>query len=132
MEDKISKMLSKILNILFLYNIVGTTYGGLVGIFLLSIQDVIAIYIPFVGLIKWYGFIVFGVLVFNIKPLVKRKYEDPKMEMSLKYMREAIAQGNFSEKEIRQLWREYIVAMLKEISVQSNDTVFRNNTGVTE
>lgn len=115
-----------------MYNVVGTTYGALLGIFMLSIQDVIALYFPFVALIKWYGFITLGVLIFNIKPLVKRKYEEPKMEISLKYMREAIAQGNFSEKEIRQLWRDFIVTMLEEIREQSNDTVFRNNTGVTE
>lgn len=72
MKDIITALLLKILNILFLYNVLGTSYGCLVGLFLLSIQPLIVMFIPILGFIKWYGFITFGILIFNVKPMIRK------------------------------------------------------------
>ena len=113
--DNSTKYLSRAINILFLYNVIGTSCGLLVGIFLLSMQDVLSLLFPFIALIKGYGFIAFGVLLFNIKPLVKGKYTDPKIEIKLKYIREMLSEGNFSDSEQRKIWRDAITSISKEL-----------------
>ena len=116
MKDNVTKILLKAINILFLYNVLGTSYGCLFGLLLLSLQKVFALFIPSFGLIKWYGFIAFGVLVFNIPPIVKKKYTDPKIETKLKYTREILKEGNFGEKEKRTIWRDMIISVSRELS----------------
>ena len=122
MHDPLSKVFSKIINILFLYNVTGTSYGVLIGLLLLSLQDIISIYIPVFSLIKWYGFIILGILIFNIKPLTSNKYEDPKIEMQLKYIREMIKEGNFTAKEKKQIWENVINSTIIEFSNTTSDT----------
>lgn len=126
MKDTITRILLKILNILFLYNVLGTCYGCLLGLTLLSLQEVLAEYIPIIALVKWYGFITFGVLIFNIKLMVKKEYEDPRIEMQLKYLREILKEGNLSDKEKRTYWREAINCILK-ISCESKDNITNKN-----
>lgn len=121
MDNKITKILLNTLNILFLYNVLGTAYGCLFGLLLLSLQDVAAVYLPVIGLIRWYGFIVFGVLTFNIRPMVKQKYIDPRIEQKLKYVREILNEGNFSEKEKKQHWRKLILEILNELPESAID-----------
>ena len=57
MKDTITRMLLKIVNILFLYNVLGTCYGCLFGLILLSLKEALATYIYIVALVGWYGFI---------------------------------------------------------------------------
>lgn len=118
--DFVTRLLLKILNILFMYNILGTCYGCLLGIFLLSLQDVLAVYISVIGSIKWYGFIAFGVLAFNITTMTIRKYEDPDIEKRLKYIKEIIKESNFSEQEKRTIWRETVSSIIKDFSGNTN------------
>lgn len=108
MKDIITRIFLKILTILFIYNVQGTCFGCCLGLMLLSLQSVLAVYIPIIALVKWYGFITFGVLIFNIKPIVKNKYEDPVIETQLKYVREIMKEGNLSDKEKRAYWRKTI------------------------
>uniref|UniRef100_UPI0025A9FE02 hypothetical protein n=1 Tax=Thomasclavelia cocleata TaxID=69824 RepID=UPI0025A9FE02 len=60
-------------------------------------------------------FIAFGIFIFNIKPLLKKTYEDPKIELNLKYIKEVIQEGNFSEKEKRAIWRKMIDSITNEL-----------------
>lgn len=106
--DNITKYLARVIDTLFLYNFKGTCSGILFGIFLLSVQDLLALFFPIIGLIKWYGFISFGVLLFNIKPLIKGKYVDPKIEIQLKYVREILNEGNFSNAEKKKIFRDLL------------------------
>lgn len=122
MKDTITRMLLKIVNILFLYNVLGTCYGCLFGLILLSLKAALATYIPIVALVEWYGFISFGILMFNIKPMVKKKYEDPKIEMQLKYLREILKEANLSDKEKRVYWRETINCILNVSTENMNKT----------
>ncbi|RKI74797.1 hypothetical protein [uncultured Clostridium sp.] len=122
MKDTITRMLLKIVNILFLYNVLGTCYGCLFGLILLSLKAALATYIPIVALVEWYGFISFGILMFNIKPMVKKKYEDPKIEMQLKYLREILKEANLSDKEKRVYWRETINCILNISTENMNKT----------
>lgn len=127
MKDTITRLLLKVINILFLYNVIGTIYGCLFGLLLLSLQNVISLYLVQFKLIEWYGFIVFGVLIFNLKPLISKKYEDPRIEMRLKYIRELLKEGNFSESEKRRIWRETINEVSKELSMESKDNNINND-----
>lgn len=120
MKDTITRILLKILNSLFMYNIRGTCFGCLMGIILLSLQPVLETFFPVVGNIEWYGFIAFGVLMFNIKSMIKREYEDPRIEMQMKYLREMLKEGKLSDKEKRIYWREAIKCIL-EISSKNLD-----------
>ena len=64
--EKIARILLNVLNILFVFNIKATSYGVLFGTLLLSLQNMIALYIKPVREIEWYGFVVFGILVFSL------------------------------------------------------------------
>lgn len=131
MKDTITRILLKIINILFMYNIRGTCLGCLVGIILLSLQPVLEIFFPVVGNIEWYGFIAFGVLLFNIKSLIKREYEDPRIEIQMKYLREMLKEGKLSDKEKRIYWREAIKCILdissENVDKTNKEDSFSNN-----
>ena len=122
MKDTVTKIFIKVLNILFLYNIVGTTFGCLVGFLALSFQEAFALYFPLIGKIKWYGFISLGVLLFNIPPLVKKRYMDPEIEKRLKYTREILKEGAFTDKEKKLHWRRLMNTILKEWSEDTANT----------
>lgn len=125
MKDDISRILLKGINGLFLYNFVGTSLGCLVGLLLLSLQGLIAEYIPQIGLIKWYGFIVFGILLFNIPRFVTKKFVDPKIESKLRYLREIIKEANFSKMEAKAIWRNFLKTFIESsvdiINVEHGD-----------
>jgi len=120
-KDELTYQASKAINTLFLYNVLGTSYGVLLGILICSLQDLIASYFPFFSLIKWYGFIVFGVLLFNIKPMVKKEYLDPDIERMLVYIRQGIKEGKFTKAEERALWRNVANSIIREYSKTTND-----------
>ena len=122
MKDTITRILLKVLTILFIYNVQGTCYGCLFGLTLLSMKSVLAEFFPIIALIKWYGFITFGVLGFNIIPIIKKKYEDPVIETQLKYIREIMKESNLSDKEKRACWRKVIENILKTSSENMNNT----------
>lgn len=122
MKDTISKLIFRCLNVLFLYNVLGTSYGCLAGILLKSLQPVIAIYIPSFGLIKWYGFIAFGILLFNFKPIVQKEYMHPKIEIELKYIRDMLKESNLSASEKRLIWRETITKVSNELLSNMEDS----------
>lgn len=127
-KDVFTYQISRAFNILFLYNVLGTSYGVLLGFLLLSLQDLIAsLFTPF-GLIKWYGFIFFGVLLFNIKPIVKKKYIDPDIERQLAYIRQMIKEGKFSDTEKRGIWRNAINSIIFEYNQNANMTHNNSNS----
>lgn len=131
--DKVTYYIKRTLNILFLYNVLGTSYGVLVGLLLLSLQDFLASFYQPIGLIKGFGFLVFGVLLFNIKYLIKKKYEDPYIEAKLKYIREIIKSGHFSEQEKRLIWRKAINSLILEVDGNiDNECKDNSNTSVQE
>lgn len=122
MWDIITRFFLKVLNTLFLYNVKGTCFGCLVGLTVSSLQPMLAIYIPNFERIEWYGFVAFGVLIFNIKPMIKKEYEDPRIEIQMKYLREMLKEGKLSEKEKRLYWREAISCILNISSESVNKT----------
>lgn len=126
--DKLTQYFSRALNIMFLYNVLGTSYGVLLGIFLLSLQDVIASFWPIVGLIKGYGFLALGVLLFNIKPMVEKKYVDPNIERQLRYIREMIKEAKFTEQEKRAIWRNAIYSIVADNDEGTDVTSNTNNS----
>lgn len=131
--DKVTYYMKRTLNVLFLYNVLGTSYGVLVGLLLLSLQDYFASFYQPISLIKGYGFLVFGILLFNIKYLIKKKYEDPYIEAKLKYIREMIKSGHFSEQEKRQIWRNSINSLILDIDGNiDNESKEDSNTSVQE
>ncbi len=100
------------------------------GVIFLSLQNMLAEYCPAIGLIKWYGFIAFGIFIFNIKPLLKKTYEDPKIELNLKYIKEVIQEGNFSEKEKRAIWRKMIDSITNELLDENKNNNQDDNNNV--
>lgn len=82
----------------------------------------IASYFPPIGLIKGYGFIAFGILIFNIKPFVKKKYFDPYIEKQLAYIRQVVKEGKFTESEERALWGNAINSILSEYNQTANSS----------
>lgn len=128
MKDTATKIILQAINVLFLYNVQGTSYGILLGLFFLSLQDAFSIYASLIGSIKWYGFIVFGVLLFNIKPLISKTYINPKIEMHLKYVRETLNESNLSDKEKKLIWKETIQSISTELSKGINITESANNS----
>lgn len=133
MKDIVSRIVLQAINTLFLYNIQGTSYGVLLGVFLLSLQDVFSIYILLVGSVKWYGFIAFGILLFNIKPMINKTYINPMIEMQLKYVREMLNESNLSDREKKLIWRDTIKSISNELSKGVNYTNINSdlNNGVT-
>lgn len=127
MKDTVSKLFIKAIDILFIYNVTGTSYGIILGVFLLSLKEALSLVCPTFGLIKWYGYIAFGVIIFNIKPMIKQTYINPRVESILKYTRELIKEGNFSEKEKKRIWHETIESISKEILENHDDANNSNN-----
>lgn len=127
-KDQLTYQLSRAINTLFLYNVLGTSYGVLLGVLIYSVQDLIALCFPVFGLIKWYGFIAFGVLLFNIKPIVKKKYIDPDIERKLVYIRQIIKTGNFTKAEERAMWRNVANSIIAEYSKTTNSKDDLHNT----
>lgn len=126
-KDKVTYHVSKAINILFLYNAVGTSYGILLGVTALAFQKLIALYFPPFGLIEWYGFITIGVILFNIKPMVTKKYLDPDIEKQLVYIRKYIKEGKFTESEERAIWRKAINTIVSEYGQTTNNNENINN-----
>lgn len=112
-KDDLTYQVSRAINILFLYNVIGTSYGVLLGVLVLSFQELLASILPPFGLIKWYGFIVLGVLIFNIKPIIKKKYIDPNIEKQLIYVRQLIKEGKLSAKEKKEIYRKLIITVIE-------------------
>lgn len=128
-KDKVTYHVSRAINILFLYNAVGTSFGILVGVTVMGVQTLIAQYFPPFGLIKWYFFITLGIIIFNIKPFITKKYLDPEIERLLAYIRQTIKEGNFTESEERRIWREVIELVMAEYNhVANNDENLNNPT----
>lgn len=121
-KEQLTYQASRAINTLFLYNVLGTSYGILFGVFIISIQKVIAIYCPIFGLIEWYGFIAFGVLLFNIKPIVKKEYLDPDIEKQLVYIRQIIKEGNLTKAEERTIWRNAVNSIITDYKKPTNDS----------
>lgn len=122
--EKITKILLNVLNILFVFNIKATSYGVLFGALLLSLQNMIALYIKPVREIEWYGFVVFGILVFSLI-FSKNKYEDPNIETKLKYIHKMIREGKFSKKEEQEIWRKAIQSITDD---QITDNQYLNKS----
>lgn len=118
--EVLTELLMQVINILFLYNITGTTFGILLGLFIISIQQVVIIYFPIIGHFPWYGSMSFCIMLFNKQYLFTKKYEDPMIEKRLKYVREVIKESNFSKAEERMIWRKTIEIILEEIT---NDSI---------
>lgn len=121
-KEQLTYQASKAINTLFLYNVLGTSYGILLGVFLMSLQKVIATYFPIFGQIEWYGFMAFGVLLFNIKPIVKKEYLDPDIEKRLVYIRQIIKEGNFTKAEERTIWRNAVNSIIADCKKPTNDS----------
>lgn len=121
-KDQLTYHASRAINTLLLYNILGTSYGILVGVFILSIQKVIASFLPIFDLIEWYGFIAFGILLFNIKPIVKKEYLDPDIEKRLVYIRQIIKEGNLTKAEERAIWRNAVDSIIMDYRKPTNDS----------
>ena len=126
-KDKITYQVSRAINSLFLYNWTGTCYGILLGITIMGFQKLIAEYFPPFGLIEWYAFIAFGVLFFNIKPMITKKYLDPNIEQHLVYIRKIIKEGKFTESEERTIWRKSINIILSEYNQTARNDESLNN-----
>lgn len=126
-KDKITLVMSRAINILFLYNALGTSYGVLLGVVILAFQDFIASYFPPFGLIDWYGFIALGVLLFNIKPMVTKKYLDPDIEKQLVYIRQMLKEGKLTRLEERAIWRNAINSIITEYNYTKNNDEHLNN-----
>lgn len=126
-KDKITLVISRVINFLFLYNPLGTSYGVLVGVTVFAFQDLIASYFPPFGSIHWFGFITLGVLLFNIKPIVTKKYLDPDIEKQLVYIRQMIKEGKLTESEERAIWRKAINSIVSEFSHATNNNGNLNN-----
>lgn len=124
-KDELTYQVSRAFNTLFLYNVLGTSRGVVLGFFLLGLQNLIAKYFPSFGLIEWYCFIMFGVILFNIEPMVKKKYIDPNIEKQLLYIRLMIKEGEFTEAEKRTIWRNAINSIILEYN-QNIDTTNNN------
>lgn len=120
-KDKLTYHISRAINIMFLYNAVGTSYGILLGVIAMGFQKLIASYFPPFGLIEWYAFIALGVIFFNFKPMVTRKYLDPDIEKQLEYIRRIIKEGKFTESEERAIWRKVINSIMLENNLTANN-----------
>ena len=127
-RDELTYFVSRAMNTLFLFNVVGTSYGIVFGLLIMALQELIASLFPPFGLIKWYGFIAIGVLLFNFKPIVKQKYIDPSIERELVYIRQIIKEGNFGEKEKKAIWRNAIYKIIENYNGNDNIGMTENNS----
>lgn len=126
-KDKLTYLISRAIKTLFLYNAVGTSFGILVGVTVMGLQPLIASYFQPFALIKWYAFITLGMVVFNIKPLVKKEFLDPEVERQLASIRQYIKAGNFSKSEERKMWRDVIESAITGFSQERNNDANINN-----
>ncbi|MCH5210779.1 MAG: hypothetical protein J1F01_07430 [Oscillospiraceae bacterium] len=103
--DKITRLLDKAINFLFVYNPLNTALGLIFGGILMGMKDFFAKYFSPIGEVSWYAFILFGVLIFDIPCLIFGIKTSPETERKIKELNEIQKSGNFSPEEIRSQWR---------------------------
>lgn len=133
-NDTITRVIIKIIDVMFLNNIERTCYGFLCGTLLLSLQDFISTFFPLFGLIKWYGFICFGIMIFNLNPFIKKKYANPKIESIMNYTKEVIEEGNFSSREKKEIWKNVVTLIINNYlnNIGQSDQTEAVNNNITE
>lgn len=122
-KDKFTYFILRAIKILFLYNAVGTSFGIFVGVTVMGFQKLIASYFSPFGLIEWYAFITLGMIIFNIKPMVTKKFLDPEMEKQLVYIRQYIKDGKFTKAEERAIWRKAIDSVMVQFNQTTNNNI---------
>lgn len=119
--DTLSKTLSNALNFLFLHNPKYTSFGIVFGVFLYGIRGFFVLNIPSIDKIEWYAFIALGVMLFNIPNISKKYNMNPSIETHIAYLQKIQKEGNFSEKEKRQQWRDLITTLTNNVHQNDSD-----------
>lgn len=129
-KDKLSAILKRAFDILFVYNPVKTSIGGFLGI---SLDVLVDIFKPIIKEIKSinligiksYQWIVLTVCIVNLPYLWKKKHTyDKSIEDALAYIKEQEEKDLYSDWETKQMYRNLYKEILN--NTQINDSVEKN------
>ena len=123
--DESTKAISKALNVLFLGNPQKTALGVLLGCVIKGLTDFFFQLKESALSLNIFFCIPLGVVILNIKNLWVNYSFDPELEKNMHYLEEAQKRGNFSEREKRQQWRNYV----KLIYDKASETMTSHNNG---
>ena len=119
-KDKVTLKIEKFLEFFLADNPVGTGFGALIGISLYGSLDALVEKfgqgIGFLKSIKWYVYVAFPVILFNIPNFFRRHRLDREIEIKMHYIEEASRRGKLTEEETRKAWKDLLEASVQEIS----------------
>jgi hypothetical protein len=126
-RDFLSALAKRALDILFVQNPKGTALGVLFGFLLHGLALVFnpaLIQFSLIDINKVYAiyYVFFGIFVFNIRSLFRRREFDPKIEAAFDAIRQARKLGSMGELEARIEYRKLIQKVLEEVTINVPST----------
>ena len=116
MMDKITNLAGKAFNMLFIRNPTKTSLGVLLGVILHTIFDNIIRLAKVALTFSIYFWIALSVFALHFRSLFTPHAIDEELETQMHYIEEVQKKGNFTEREKRQQWRNYISTIYKKAS----------------
>jgi len=108
-KDAISKVLSRVLDILFVTNPKNTSLGVLFGIVIKQATDLIFYAFAITVRLSYVLCIAAGAFGFNIPSLFRDHRIDESLETAMHYITIGQKKGNFTAEEKRKQWRDFVI-----------------------
>lgn len=125
--DRITKLCSKALDIIFISSPKRTSFGVLLGVIFKGGTDIILQLIDKPISTTYFFWISIGVLLLHIPDFCLKHRVDEELETMMHYLLEAQKHGEFTQTEIRTQWRQFI-KLIHERTVASIETGKKEKT----
>lgn len=124
--DKITEIVRKAINILFVSNPKGTSIGVFLGV---VIEGVIGLISPFLITIEWisissvelWHLIGLGVISMNLPEYMRRKKIDPSIKNAIEFIEIEKSKGNISERQARQMYSNLHKKVLESVALETRE-----------
>lgn len=107
-KDRVTKIIERTIDFLFLYNPLNTALGALFGMVLIGLKDILASVKQIVIDVHPVPLVAFGIFIFDIPCLFWGGRLPVNIEQKMKALEELQKRGDFSEEEKRGQWRALI------------------------
>ena len=114
--DKITSLVERALNMLFIRNPTKTSLGVLLGVILHTIVDNLIRITKVTLTFPIYFWIALSVFALHFRSLFTHHAIDEELETQMHYIEEVQKKGHFTEREKRQQWRNYISRVYEKAS----------------
>lgn len=114
--DKTTSLVERALDMLLIRNPTKTGLGILIGVVLHTVSDNLIRVTKIAVTLPIYFWIALSILALNFHNLFTHHAIDEELETQMHYIEEVQKKGNFTEREKRQQWRDYVSLVYKKTS----------------